>query len=486
MSRHEPPPSPFVGRANEWTELEHARDSGRPELIAVYGRRRVGKTYLVRRFFAAELRFELTGTRQATYKQQLANFAAALSARAGIPYAAPRDWPDAFQTLSRYLEQFPANVRQVVFFDELPWLASRRSGFLGAFEYFWNSWGTRQNNLIVVICGSAASWMIAKVLRDRGGLHNRVTRRMQLHPFSLCETEQFLSSRDMQLNRRQILELAMAVGGIPYYLDYVRKGRSAAQNIDAMFFAPQAPLHDEFENLYAALFEHHERHLKVIRALARKQSGLTRKEIISASKMPSGGNITTILDELESSDFICKSQPFGRAKREPLYRLIDEFTLFYLRWVENGREPLHGAGQWMHLHSTPAWQAWSGYAFENLCLRHVPQIKHALSIGGVRAGISAWRHQSTGARDTGAQIDLLIDRQDGVINVCEMKFSTDEFIIDKKYARELREKLAIFGRVTGTKKATFLTMVTTQGVKANEFSVELVQNSVSVDALFGA
>ena len=486
MSRQEACPQPFVGRASEWAELEHARDSGRPELIAVYGRRRVGKTYLVRRFFAAELRFELTGTRKATHKQQLANFAAALSARAGVRYAPPRDWPEAFQTLSRYLEEFPTNARQVVFFDELPWLAARRSGFLGAFEYFWNTWGTRQSHLMVVICGSAASWMIAKVLRDRGGLHNRVTRRMQLHPFSLHETERFLGSRGIQFDRRQILELTMAVGGIPYYLDYVRKGRSAAQNIDAMFFAPQAPLHDEFENLYAALFEHHERHLKVIRALARKLSGLTRKEIINATKMPSGGNISTILDELESSDFICRLQPFGRAKREPLYRLIDEFTLFYLRWVENGREPLHGAGQWMHLHSTPAWQAWSGYAFENLCLRHVPQIKHALSIAGVRAGISAWRHQSTGAGDSGAQIDLLIDRQDGVINVCEMKFALNEFTIDKKYARELREKLATFRRVTGTKKATFLTMVTTQGTQTNEFSVELVQNSVKAEALFAA
>jgi uncharacterized protein len=486
MPEHAPTPPPFVGRATEWAELEHARDSGRPELIAVYGRRRVGKTYLVRRFFAAELRFELTGTRNATHKQQLVNFAEALSARSGIRYAPPRDWPEAFQTLGRYLEEFPTNTRQAVFFDELPWLAARRSSFLSAFEYFWNTWGTRRSNLIVVICGSAASWMIAKVLRDRGGLHNRVTRRMQLHPFSLHETEMFLSSRGIQLDRRQILELTMAVGGIPYYLDYVRKGRSAAQNIDAMFFARQAPLHDEFENLYAALFEHHERHLKVIRALGRKQSGLTRNEIIHASKIPGGGNISTILGELESSDFICKLQPFGRVKREPVYRLIDEFTLFHLRWVESGREPLHGIGQWMHLHSTPAWQAWSGYAFENLCLRHVPQIKHALSIGGVRAGISAWRHQSAGVDDTGAQIDLLIDRQDGVINVCEMKFSTNEFTIDKKYARELREKLTTFRRVMETKKATFLTMVTTHGIKPNELSAELVQSSVKADALFAA
>ena len=193
-------PQPFVGREREWKELEHARDSGRPELIAIYGRRRVGKTYLVRRFFAAELGFELTGTRRATHKQQLANFAAALSARAGIKHAPPRDWPEAFLALSQYLEKnVSRNVRQVVFFDELPWLASRRSGFLGAFEHFWNVWGTRQSNLIVVICGSAASWMIAKVLRDRGGLHNRVTRRMQLHPFSLNETERFLISRGIQL-----------------------------------------------------------------------------------------------------------------------------------------------------------------------------------------------------------------------------------------------------------------------------------------------
>ena len=476
----------FIGREPEQQELDHARRSGRAELIALYGRRRVGKTHLVRHFFATELCFELTGARDATQAQQLDNFARALDKATRFKHQTPRSWPEAMQTLISYLERPLASGRTVVFFDELPWLASRRSGFMAAFDHFWNSWGSTQDNLIVVICGSAASWMIAKVLQQKGGLHNRVTRSFVLQPFNLRETEAFMRARDIQLDRRQMLELAMAIGGVPYYLDYVRKGRSAAQNIDAMFFAPNAPLHDEFDQLYAALFEHHERHLKIVRALARKQSGLTRQELAKICKLPSGGNMTTILKELETSGFICRLHPFGRAARDPLYRLIDELTLFYLRWVEHKRERLDGDGQWTRIHSTPAWHAWSGYSFENLCLKHVPQIKRALSIGGVQTVVSSWRHRPVDADDSGAQIDLLIDRRDGVINVCEMKFSVSEFIIDGPYARQLQAKLATFRRVTATRKSTFLTFVTTNGVKHNEFSTELVQNSVTADALFDA
>jgi hypothetical protein len=372
----------------------------------------------------------------------------------------------------------------VVFFDELPWLASRRSGFLPAFEHFWNFWGSRQNDLIVVICGSAASWMIAKVLHQKGGLHNRVTRSLPLQPFRLHETEAFLRMRGIELDRKQVIELTMALGGIPYYLDYVRKGRSAGQNVDAIFFAPNAPLSDEFDKLFAALFEHHERHLKVIRALARKQTGLTRQELVRVSRLPSGGNMTNILMELETSGFICRSVPFGRTMRDALYRLVDELTLFHLRWVERKREASDGNGQWMRIRSTPAWQAWSGYAFENLCLRHVTQIKKALGIAGVYTETSSWRHQPATAEENGAQIDLLIDRRDGVINLCEMKFSEDEFTIDKKYARELSAKRDAFRRATGTRKSLFLTLVTTHGVKANDLKAQLVQNDVAADALF--
>ncbi len=477
--------SPLVGRKAEQDELTHALASGRPELIAVYGRRRVGKTFLIRSFFARELCFELTGLRDSPQAQQLAAFARSLEAVTGYAIEAPQTWFEAFQALIKYLEGALRNRgRKVVFLDELPWLATRRSRFLAAFEHFWNSWASRQDGLIVVICGSAASWMIAKVLHQRGGLHNRVTRSLPLYPFRLHETEAFLRSRGLDLDRRQLIELTMALGGIPYYLDQVRRGRSAAQNIDAILFAPNAPLGDEFEKLYASLFERHERHVKVIRALARKQGGLTRQDIVKMSRLPSGGTMTTTLTELEASGFICRMRPFGRAMRDSLYRLVDEFSLFHLRWLEGKRDRSDGEGQWMRIHGTPGWQAWSGYGFENLCLRHLPQIKKALGISGVQTESSAWRHSARNREETGAQIDLLIDRRDGVINLCEMKFCDGEFVIDRKYARELLAKRETFRRATGTRKAIFLTLVTTHGVKPNGSKAEIVQNEITADALF--
>lgn len=477
----------LIGRSAEQAELAEARNSGRPELIAVYGRRRVGKTYLVRQYFAQEMCFELSGQRDAKLTEQLRSFAAALTERTGYQHETPPNWPAAFEELTRHLEvQLRGGKRRVVFFDELPWLATRRSGFLPAFEHFWNAWASRQKQLIVVICGSAASWMIAKVLHQKGGLHNRVTRSLVLQPFNLHETEAFLTARGIRLNRMQLLEVAMAVGGIPYYLDYVRKGRSAAQNIDALFFAPNAPLRDEFDKLYAALFENHERHVRVIRALARKPGGLDRQELARTSGLPSGGNLTTVLTELETSGFVKRTIPFGRSARDTIFRLFDELTLFHLRWLQGTRAADAETGSWQRIHATPSWHAWSGYAFENLCLKHVPQIKRALGIAGVQTLASSWRHVARLKTDRGAQIDLLIDRRDDVINVCEMKFSRDEFLIDKRYADELRNKLSVFRQVTATRKALFLTLVTTQGLTTNSHSQDLVQSCVLADALFAA
>lgn len=477
--------SPLIGRQAEQAELAHARDSGRPELIAIYGRRRIGKTFLVRHFFARELCFELTGMREAKTADQLNNFTQALTKTTGFEHTAPRTWAEAFQWLTQVLDEPKLRKRRkVVFFDELPWLASQRSGFLQAFEHFWNSWGSQQSRLIVVICGSAASWMIAKVIRDKGGLHNRVTRMLPMQPFRLQEIEQFLRARSIALSRRQILELAMAIGGVPYYLDYVRSGRSAAQCIDALFFAPGAPLRDEFNHLYAALFEHHERHIKVIRFLARKNSGSTRHEIARGVQWASGGNLTRVLEELELSGFIGRIPAWGRVSREPVYRLIDELTLFHLSWVEGRRDVFDEHTRWLQFHGTPVWRAWSGYAFESLCLKHVAQIKHALGISGVQTIQSGWNYRARDRADKGAQVDLVIDRRDGVINVCEIKFSQSPFTIDKRYAAELATKLETFKRVTETRKAVFLTFITSDGLVRNEYATQWVQNALTGEVLF--
>ena len=447
-------------------------------MIAILGRRRVGKTYLVRAYFEKSMCFEMSGARATPVREQLQNFATALENATGFKHARPASWQDAFQELIRYLKPLvERGDRRVVFFDELPWLASRNSRFLQAFEHFWNSWASRQHRLIVVICGSAASWMIAKILRHKGGLHNRVTRHIVLQPFTLGETEEFLRAQGLKWERAQVAELYMAVGGIPFYLNLVERGKSAAQTIHDLIFADDAPLQDEFGELYAALFEHHERHLTVVRALATKQQGLTRGEILTATKSPSGGNISTILEELETSGFILRTIPFGRAGRDALFRLTDEFTLFHLRWAKRDMD-------WLQTRGTPAWRAWAGYAFENLCLRHIPQILIALGIAGVKTKVSAWRYQPKSKDERGAQIDLIIDRRDDVIHLCEMKFCDEPFIITKKYADELQMKRNVFRKVTSARKTLFTTFVTKNGVKENSHSLEQVDTEVRFEALF--
>ena len=469
---------PLAGRDSQKHTLQTALESGRPELIAVFGRRRVGKTHLVRTFFEKELCFELTGSRDATLREQLVNFAHALGNLTGYRHACPESWQMAFEELTRVLEpMLTKGGRRVLFLDELPWLAGRNSRFLPAFEHFWNYWASRQSRLVVVVCGSAASWMITKFLRHKGGLHNRVTRRVLLEPFTLSETERFLESRNIQWERPQIIEFQMACGGIPYYLNLIERGHSPAQSIDQMLFSKSAPLANEFEELYASLFDNYERHLAVIHALASKQQGLSRNELQDLSGIHGGGNLTTILEELETSGFILKTIPYGRTQRDKLYRLADEFSLFHLQWGNKTK------GSWQSIRNSPAYRAWSGYAFENLCLRHVWQMKSALGISGVETESTAWRHHPKNPDESGAQIDLLIDRKDRVVNLCEMKYSEIPFAIDKAYAEKLRIKREVFRQVTKTRKTLLLTMVTPHGVKSNSHS-HVADSQITLDALF--
>jgi uncharacterized protein len=488
MARYERPVGPdttIIGREKEQERFHKALASGKPELIAVYGRRRVGKTFLIRAVFKEYLAIELTGVRKAKLSRQLANFTDKLGEMVGHPVAPSDSWAEAFGHLKLHLTQkLKSDFRTVVFIDELPWLASRKSEFLSAFDYFWNSWGTRQPNLIVVVCGSAASWMIAKVIGDKGGLHNRLTASMMIEPFELGEVAKFLDSRGVKLEKRQVLELFMAIGGIPYYLDQVSPGLSPAQIIDELFFAKSAPLKHEFNNLFAALFEKYESHLKVIRALTKRRSGLTFLEIVKLAKLESGGGLTNILLELEQTGFVLKVLPFGKKKRDTLHRLIDQFTLFHLYWIEKQNPTTDGGSWWASIRSSPRWNTWSGYAFENTCMTHIRQIKGALGIAGVSTTHSSWQHASSGSNESGAQIDLLIDRKDDVINVCEMKYTVSPFSIDKGYAKELQQKLDVFRAATGTRKSLFLTMVTTEGVVPNNYRSELVINEVNASALF--
>ena len=474
---------PLVGRTEEQKVLKKALQSPGAEMVSLIGRRRIGKTFLVKSVYGEQIDFEVTGIQHANRSEQLRNFAIQLSkfSKGTFPYTEPKDWLDAFYLLSNFLGKRNKEKKLVVFLDELPWLATHRSGFLKGLSYFWNSWAVNQH-IVIVICGSAASWMIRKVVHHKGGLHNRITRRLALKPFSLAETEAFLKAKRVGLDRYQILHLYMAMGGVPHYLNQVEAGKTAAQNIDDICFAETGLLREEFGQLYSSLFEHHESHIKVIRVLAKKRKGMTRTEIIRLARLPEGGGSSKTLEELLHSGFISKYYPYGKKKKQMLYRLTDEYSLFYLQFVENHRA--EGKGIWQQLSQTPIYTSWAGYAFESICLKHLFQIKEALGISSLYTTASSFLKPGS-EEEEGLQIDLLIDRNDHAINICEMKFYAGKFSLNKRTALALRNKLVRFKAATRTRKQLFLTLITTFGLAKNTHSLGLVDQVLVMEDLFG-
>lgn len=473
----------LIGRTREKAILQKVLSSQTAEMVAVIGRRRVGKTFLVRTVYEGRIDLEFTGVQHLRTKTQIENFHFIVSNFIGedTTLPVPKNWMAAFRQLITILNKQPkSDKKRILFFDELPWLASRRSGFLAAFGFFWNNWASKQN-IVIVICGSAASWMIQKVVQNKGGLHNRITKRIHLKPFTLRETEQYFDSKNIRLNQYQIAQIYMIMGGIPHYLKEVEAGKSAVQNIDDICFSEEGLLINEFASLYPALFEKADNHIAVVRALGKKWKGLTRKEIVTLSKLPEGGGVTKILKELIYSGFVSSYYPFGKKKKEMLYRLTDEYSLFYLYFIENKR--LQEKGMWKRLSQTVTYKAWSGYAFESLCLKHTLEIKKALEIGAVYSETSSFTFAGN-ENLKGTQIDLIIDRNDGVINLCELKFYNDKFVIDKAYAENLKQKLTTFRAITKTKKQVFLTFISTFGVRENQYKLDLVDNSLTLGSLF--
>lgn len=473
----------IIGREEEKKILTAALQSRDAELIAVYGRRRIGKTFLIRNHYHKYIVFELTGIHEASMKDQLRNFSLALQESMGIPVAPapPDNWIKAFRQLSDHLKTKEGKEPIVVLFDELPWLCTPKSGFLQAFGHWWNTWASRNRFVKVVICGSAASWIIRNIINDRGGLHNRVTQRIRLLPFTLAETERFLLHHGVKLDRYQVLQLYMGMGGIPQYLKQVQKGESASQIIDKLCFTKNGMLKTEFDDLYQSLFAHAENHEKVVRTLSKKAKGMTRAEIIEACGFTTGGWTTELFDELEQSGFITQYIPFDRTVRDAIYKISDEYSLFYLKFIEGARAT--GAGSWLRLSQTQSYTSWAGFAFEAVCQKHVDAIKQALGIAGVYTEASGWRHVPKKG-DKGAQVDLLLDRADHCINLCEMKFSGSEFTIDKKYAGELDNKIKVFQTQTKTKKTIFPTMITTYGTKQNIYYTGRIVSEVTMEDLF--
>ncbi|GHT66378.1 hypothetical protein AGMMS50239_27750 [Bacteroidia bacterium] len=468
----------IIGRKQEINRLSGYLDSGKAEFVVVLGRRRVGKTFLIKKFFNNKFTFYLSGAENAGKKEQLFNFTTALNKCSDANYPTVENWQNAFVQLETHLESIKTKGRKVIFIDELPWLDNAKSGFLSAFEYFWNTYASARKDIFLVVCGSATSWIMNKIIKNRGGLHNRVTRQIFLEPFTLNETEQFLKSKKIRMTRFQIAECYMIMGGIPYYLEQLEGSLGLYQNVDNLFFNKNGVLRDEYSKLYASLFKSPEKYMQIVEVLAKKRKGLIRDEIVKLSKIPDGGGLTSILEELELCGFISINNNYVTKKKNQLYQLTDFYSLFYLNFVKDKKGI--NSDYWSSLIDNTAHKAWAGYSFELLCQTHISQIKKALSIGGVVSYISGWRSKEV---ETGAQIDLLIDRNDNIINLCEMKYSNKEFVISKDYDTKLRNKRGAFIEETKTRKTVHITMITTFGVKHNEYWGN-IQSEVTMADLF--
>ena len=469
----------IIGRKEEQQILHSAVQSENSEFVAVYGRRRVGKTYLIRETFGYKFTFQHTGLAKGNTREQLFSFAISLRDAGYDDCPIPKSWLEAFSLLSTYLKN-STDEKKIIFLDELPWMDTPRSNFISAFEHFWNGWASARKDIVLIICGSATSWIINKVINDHGGLHNRVTKQIALQPFTLKECEMFAQSTGLEMSRYQLAECYMVLGGIPYYWSLLEKSMSLSQNIDKIIFAKNGKLSNEFNQLYASLFKSPEQYIDIVTALGKKKVGMTREEIIAATDKYSNGALSKVLDELEYCGFIRKYNGFDKKSKQAIYQLIDNYTLFYFKFIqqnENNDEHFWSASIDSAMH-----RAWSGLAFERLCMAHTQQIKAALGIAGVLSNVYSWRKEADETSD-GAQIDLLIDRKDQVINLCEMKYSLSEYIIDAEYEQKLRNKKSVFIDTTNTRKAVHLTMVTTFGIKANAHS-GIVQNEITLEDLF--
>ena len=472
----------LVGREDEQAVLRSAFASNQAEFLAVIGRRRIGKTYLVRETYGQKIKFELTGLQHATVKQQLQNFVFAYrnyfqDEKIVDP---PKDWMTAFYLLSNALENQSTAEKTVVFLDELPWLATKRSSFLTALGWFWNSWAVKKN-IVLVICGSAAAWMTKKVINHRGGLHNRVTQMVFLQPFSLKETEQFFKAKNIRLNRNQIVDLYMTMGGVPMYLNRVQKGLSAVQNIQSICFHRSGYLRHEFERLFSSLFDNAERYIEVVRTLGQKKMGLTRDEIAKRIGRESNGKLSAILDDLNQSGFIGRYNSFGKKTRNSLYRLIDPYSLFYITYIDS--LAANTQLDFDKLASLPNFKVWSGYAFENICLNHIDQIRKQLGISGIYTKVSSFFAQATEKRD-GAQIDLVIDRNDKSINLCEIKYSQTAYSLSKKDVEDIERKKQVFSVRTNTNKHLFTTLIAANGAMQNDYLLNHIDQVLTLDDLF--
>ncbi len=470
----------LVGRETEIKLLKEYASSDGPEFVAIYGRRRVGKTYLVNQVFKGKMSFSMTGVLDGTKDEQMEAFVDAMQEYSGQLPQKPKTWMEAFRLLKLYLKKkVQLKHRCIVFLDELPSMDTQRSGFIRALGYFWNSWASLQDNLTLIVCGSATSWMIRNVINDKGGLHDRITHEMHLHQFTLKETEQYLRSRLFKWDRLNITQAYMALGGVPYYLSLLNRDESFTSNIDRLFFGKEDRMRGEYKRLYSTLFKSPESYMSIVGSLAKVKDGMTRDELRKVLGKDSSGSLSGKLEDLVNCDLIRKCLVHNKKtnKNSAIYQLVDFYSLFYLTFFSRAETE---SNYWSTHIGTSEMKTWLGLSFERVCMGHVQQVKQALHIDRISTQFYSWRSRQNTPK---AQIDMILDRADGIVNLFEIKYSESDFCLDNEETRKIHNRIDAFRRETMTKKALWPTLLTTYGLRNGVHSSTFVA-VVILDDLF--
>ena len=470
----------IIGRQAEIKRLTASVNSSRAEFIALYGRRRVGKTFLINQMFRNQFAFKMTGVIEGSLKDQFTAFADAMNDYGFDMPEQPKDWMKAFIMLKNALKQkVNSGERCVIFIDELPALDAENSNVAGAIGYFWNNWASQYDNIIFIICGSATSWMITNVIDSKGGLHDRINVEMPIHPFTLKETEQYLEDKQFVWNRQMILQTYMVFGGIPYYLSLLDSEESLVQNVDRLFFSQDIQMRREFRRLFNTLYKNPDRYIDIIKALSKSRRGLTREEIAEVLKSANNGHLGKRLEDLVYCDLIRKNIVREKEikRKDAIYQLCDFFSLFYLTFIDRAEVEQQF---WAHHINTPEVNSWMGFTYERICMAHIWQIKHALRIDAISTLNYSWRSKTT---TPAAQIDIIIERADKIVNICEVKYSHDEYNLDKEEYDKICKRKNTFIQETGLRHTPWITMITTEGVAQGKYS-EMIQSQVKMDDLF--
>ena len=471
----------IIGRNTEIELLERYIASKNAEFIALYGRRRVGKTFLINQTFKNKFAFSMTGVLDGKKEDQIDAFLDAMDIFGYESNKRPNNWMEAFTQLRKALSsKISEKSPCIVFIDEIPSLDTQGSGFTKALGHFWNSWAGNQDNIKLIVCGSATSWMIKNLIDSKGGLHNRITHEIKLLPFTLKETEEYLQSRNFTWSRQMVLQSYMFTGGVAYYLSLFDEAESLAQNIDRLYFSENGEMRREYKRLFKTLFNAAEPYMRIVEILAQRKQGMTRKEIIEAMKSEKGGTLSEQLQNLAECGFIRKYMVREKKvikENSGIYQLVDPFTLFHLYFNNKVKgDSLF----WQNHINTPVVNTWLGFSFEKVCLLHTQQIKAALKIDGISTQQYSWRSRD---KKTPAQIDLIIDRADGIINLCELKYSEMDYALTEAEYKKMERRFSAFVSETKTRKGIFKTLITASPLKKNQYS-ESVAVKLTADCLF--